>query len=241
MSISGRSLPAAAAVLFGLALFGVYTNIYPITDSNTQSTAQLIIPVLEPSDEEPTAEQPGDDTPTPTLLATPSQYIPPDAMDAAPDPWTSERMEVASKEPSVEDLKKLDEVAKSDNLLRGAFGTPASRPVDPVLPKSEPPSWGNTTTSYQDPAQPVADPYTGVTPQPANSQIPPPDSSTDTQTSPQPAPGLPPDTQTASQPPSNLPGDTQTSPQPPAPPDATTSSDLPGGSSPPPQDVANLQ
>jgi hypothetical protein len=241
MSLSGRALPAAAAVLFGLALFGVYTNIYPITNSNTQSTAQLIIPVLEPGDDEPTVEQSGDDPPTPTLLATPTQYLPPEAMETAPDPWTSERMEVASKEPSAEELKKLDEVAKTDDLLRGAFSYPASRPADPVLPKSESPSWGNTTTtSYQDPAQPVTDPYNGVTAQPASTQTPPPDTSTGTQTSPQAPLDLPADTQTSSQPPPDLPADTQTYSQPPAPPDATTSSNLPADSSPPTQDMADL-
>src|SRR3954454_10172867 len=161
MSLSGRALPAATAVLFGLALFAVYTNIYPVTNSDTQTTAQLIVPVLEPSDEEPASEQSGDDAPTPTLLATPTQYQPPEAMETTPDPWTSERMEVASKEPSAEELRKLDGVAKTDNLLRGAFSYPASRPADLVLPKSEAPSWENTTTSYQDPAQPLApDSYT---------------------------------------------------------------------------------
>ena len=234
MSLSGRLLPAATAVLFGLALFAVYTNIYPVTNSDTQTTAQLIVPVLEPSDEEPASEQSEDDTPTPTLLATPTQYQPPEAMETTPDPWTSERMEVASKEPSAEELRKLDEVAKTDNLLRGTFSYPASRPADLVLPKSESPSWGNTTTSYQDPAQPLADSYTDATPQPAS---PPPDPPTGTQTSLQPPPTLPADTQTSSQPPSDLPADTQTPSQPPAPPDATTPSpNLPADSPTPTQD-----
>jgi hypothetical protein len=247
MSLSGRTLPTAAAVIiFSLALFGVYTNIYPITDSKTQSATQLVIPVLEPGDEPPATKKSGDDTPTPTLLPTPAQYTPSEAMETATDPWVSERMEASAKAPFVEEPKKLDEAINKDGLPRGALSQPASRPADAILPKIESPPVENTPTFSQNPDQPSTEPDTGVTPQPAPSQIAPPDplAGTDT-TSPQPSLDLPMDTQTSPQTPPSLPTATETSsqprpdlpavtgtppPPPPRPPGPTPSSQLPANS-----------
>jgi hypothetical protein len=228
VSSLSRTLPAAAAVIiFSLALFGVYTNIYPVTDSNAHSAAKQVIPVLEPSGEESATKQSGDDTPTPTLLPTPAQSQFLEATETAMDPWMSERMEAAAKEPFIEEPKKLDEAANKDALPRDTFSQPANRPVDSILPKVEAPSLDNTTTSYENPIQPSTEPYTEVTPQQELPQAPLPDSPVGTET-------------TSTQPPLDPPTGTETSPQTPpdSPPATGTSSQPPatGTSSQPPPD-----
>lgn len=228
MSLSGWTLPAAATVIFGLAFIGIYVNIYPISDSDTQSAAEVVIPVLEAEDEEPITKPLEDDA------STPIQSPPSEVMETAPDPWTSERMEAASKEPFVEEPKKLDEALNKAGV---ASGNLASRPADPVFPKVESPSFENTTASFQNPAQSPIDQYTDVTPQPALSQTSPSDLPAGTETVPQPPLNLPTDTQQSPQTPSGLPADTEaTSPKPPASPDTTTSPHLPADSPPPIED-----
>jgi hypothetical protein len=244
MSSSVRTLPVAVAVIFGLALFAVYTNIYSIADSNTQSTAELVIPVLEPADEEPATEQSGDDTPTPDLSPVPIQQSPSsEAAGTFTDPWASERMEAASKAPFIEELKKPDENPKREVLLRGAPSTPTSRLPDPVSPRAEPPSLPEeTATAFQDPVQPLTGQYTDPALQPALPQTSPPDSPATTETTPlQPPLDLPPDKETASsQPPPDLPAGTETAPRPPVPPHAPVPARLSAGSSLPPENMIGL-
>ena len=73
MNLPDRSLLAAAIVILGLTIFGVLTSVYPIADFSTQSVDKPIIPIWEPGDEEQTAEQIEEDTPTPTLSSAPAQ------------------------------------------------------------------------------------------------------------------------------------------------------------------------
>jgi hypothetical protein len=186
MNSPDRSLLAATIVILGLAFFSVLTNVYPIAGLNTKSADKPIIPVWEPGDEEPTAEQSEDDTPTPTLLSSPTQSSPPEAAETATDPSTSEVMEAALREPFDEEPKKPDEAAKGDDLPRGAFDNPAGRFPDPVLPKVESPPPENTITSSEDPALTSTDQYPDVMAQPVPPQTPPPDSSVDTETFTQP-------------------------------------------------------
>ena len=195
-SLPDRSPLAAAIVILGLTIFGVLTSVYPIAGLNTQSADKPIIPVWEPGDEEPRAEHSEDYTPTPTLSSPPTQSETSGATETAIDPWTSEVVEAALREPFVEEPKKPDEAAKGDDLLRGAFDNPDGRLADPILPEVESPPLGNTITSSEDPALPSTDQYPDVTAQPVPPQHPPPDSLADTEAFPQPS--APPDETTPS-------------------------------------------
>ena len=214
MNLPDRSRLAAAFVVLGLAFFSVLTNVYPIAGFNTQSADEPIIPVWDPSDEEPTAEQSEDDAPTPTLSSPPTQSLPSEAAEAAIDPWTSEVVEAALREPFVEVPKKLDEAANRDDLLRGAFDNPAGRFPDPVFPEVESPPLENTITFSKGPALISTDQYPDVAAQPVPPQTPPPDSPTGTEASPQPPLNLPADMDISWQLPPDSSADTEAFPQP---------------------------
>jgi hypothetical protein len=231
MSLPGWTLPVATVVIFGLMFFGVFTTIHPIAGFDTKGTAERLIPILEPGDEEPTANRAEDDTPTPVLLPASTETPPVESIDMATDPQASEAVEFVLQKP---------------------FAEAASLPTDPVLPGAEPPSLEspsseNTPALSQDPAQLSVNPYADEMPLPVPSQTslsdmlmgaeetspqypqPPPEPATDTGTSLQP-------------PPSDLPTDPGTTPQPLMSPDETTSSsDLPADSSPLTEDTAYLE
>jgi hypothetical protein len=195
----------ATIVILALTFSGVLMSVYPIAGFSTQSVDIPIIPVWEPRDEEQTAEQTeDDDTPTPTLSPAPTQFETSVATETALDPWTSEVVEAALREPFAQGPKQVDEAAESDDLPRAAFDNPAGRPADPVLPGVESPPSENTITFSQDPALTSTAQYRDVTAQPLPPQTSPPDS----------------------------PVDIETFAQPPAPPDDMTSSPLPADSQP---------
>ncbi len=197
MSLPGRSLRAATIVILALTFFGVLMSVYPIAGFSTQSVDKPIIPIWEPGDEEQTAEQTeDDDTPIPTLSSAPTQPETSEATETDIDPWTSEVVEAALREPFAQGPKQADEAAKRDDLPRAAFDNPADRPADPVLPRVESPSSENTITSSQDPALTSTAQYPYVTAQPLPSQTSPPDSPVDTETFSQPP--APPDEMTSS-------------------------------------------
>jgi hypothetical protein len=186
-SLPDRSPLAAAIVILALTIFGVLTSVYPIAGLNTQSADKPIIPVWEPGDEEPRAEHSEDDTPTPTLSSPPTQSPPSGATETAIDPWTSEVVEAALREPFVEEPKKSDEATKGEDPLRGAFDNPDGRLADPILPQVESPPLENTITSSEGPALTSTHQYPDVTAQPVPPQHPPPDSLADTEAFPQPS------------------------------------------------------
>jgi hypothetical protein len=213
-NLPDRSPLAAAIVILGLTIFGVLTSVYPIEGLSTQSADKPIIPVWESGDEEPRAEHSEDDTPTPTLLSAPTQSPPSGATETAIDPWTSEVVEAALREPLVEEPMKLDEAAKGDDLLRGAFDNSDRRLADPVLTEVESPPLENTITSSEDPALASADQYPDVAAQPVPSQTPSPDSPTDTEAFPQPPLNLPADMDISWQLPPDSSADTEAFPPP---------------------------
>ena len=192
-NLPDRSPLAAAIVILGLTIFGVLTSVYPIAGLHIQSADEPIIPVWEPGDEEPRAEHSEDDTPTPTLSSAPTQIETSGATETAIDPWASEVVEAALREPVAQGPKQADEAAKGDDLPRAAFENPAGRPADPVVPRVESAPSENTITSSQDPAltSPAQYPDTDVTAQPLPPQTSPPDSPADTEAFPQPS--APPD------------------------------------------------
>jgi hypothetical protein len=226
----GRNITTAVAVVFGLALFWVYMSIDSITDSNIHSAAELVIPIFEPGDEEPTVNRLEDDTPKPVLLLpAPTETPPLEPTEIATNPQASEAVEAAMQKP---------------------FAEAAGLSSDPVLPAAESPSFESPTSentpvlSQEDPAQPPVDLYADEMLVPVSPQTTSPDSPTDTPTSQQPSPEpLTTDTGTSQQPPPpDLPADAGTPPQPPVSPDEITSySDLPADSSPYMEDTAYLE
>ena len=228
MSLPGWTLPVATAVILGFTIFGVFTSIHPIAGFNTQGTAERLIPILEPGDEEPTANRAEDDTPTPELLPASSETAPVESIDMASDPQASEAVEFVLQKP---------------------FAEAASLPAHPVQPAANPtsfeaPSSQKTPALSEDSAQLSADPYADEMPLPVPSQTSPSDMLMGAEETspqyPQPPPEPATDTGTSLQPtPSDLPADPGTTPQPLMSPDETTSSsDLPADSSPLTEDTA---
>jgi CheY-like chemotaxis protein len=181
MSFPDWALPATAAVaMVGLGLFGIYSNIGANAESSARpvSAPKQVIPVWDPGDEEPSAQQ-SDDTLTPTPLPTLTQPTSSADTETLTDPWVSERMEAASKEPFVDELKELGEAAQRNSDHAG-------RPADSIPSEVESSVSKDTTTSSQNPAQPSTDQYPDTTPQQAPPQTLLPDLPKDTETSPPP-------------------------------------------------------
>jgi hypothetical protein len=231
MSLPGWTLPVVTAVIFGLTFLGVFTSIHPIAGFNTKGTAERLIPILEPGDEEPTANRAEDDTPTPELLPASSETAPVESIDMASDPQASEAVEFVLQKP---------------------FAEAASLPAPPVQPAANPTSFEsppseNTPALSQDPAQLSAEPYADEMPLPVPSQTAPSDLLMGTEETspqyPQPPPEPVTDTGTFLQPPpSDLPADPETPPQPLMSPDETAlSSDLPADTSPFTEDTVYLE
>ncbi len=215
--LSGWTLLAAAAVVFGLPLYWVYASIDSIIP-DTQTNSERIIPVFEAGDEEPTASQSESDTLKPVLLPASTETPPSESIEMATDPQASEAVEFVLQKP---------------------FAEAAGLPVRPVVPAAESPLYGpppqNTPAFPQeaDSAQTPADPYTDETLLPVPPQSTPSDTPTSTEeTSPQSQESLPPD----------LPADAGTPPPPPVSPEETiSSSDPPAGSSLFAEDAAGLE
>jgi hypothetical protein len=184
----GRTLlTAAAAMVFGLALFCICVSLYSIADADMQNTLEPIIPVFEPGDEEPANR--ADDAPTPVLLPASTETLPEKSMDMATDPQASEAVEFVLHKPSAESARV---------------------PAPPVQPAADPPSFEsspseNTPALSQDPAQQTAEPYTEEIPLPVPSQTTPADMLMGTEETPSQHPQPPPepvtDTRQSLQPP----------------------------------------
>src|SRR5215204_4321643 len=144
----GRTLLTAATMVFGLALFWFCVSLYSKANADMQNTGEPIIPVFEPGDEEPAANQAEDDVPTPVLIPASTETLPEESIDMATDPQASEAVEVALQKP---------------------FAEAAGRPADPVVTAAKSPRFGSLTTestpaiSREDPAQPPEDPYVDET------------------------------------------------------------------------------
>ena len=186
----GRTLlTAAAAMVFGLALFWVCVSLYSIADADMQNTLEPIIPVFEPGDEEPAANRAEDDAPTPVLLPASTETPPVESIDMATDPQASEAVEFVLHKPSAESARV---------------------PAPPVVPAADPPSFEsspseNTPALSQDPAQQTAEPYTEEILLPVPSQTAPADMLMGTEETPPQHPQPPPepvtDTRQSLQPP----------------------------------------
>ena len=194
-NIPDRSLLAAAIVILALTFLGILMSVYPTELFSTRSADKPVIPVWESGGEEQAAQKAEDaDIPTPTLSSVPAQIETSGATEeTAIDPWASEVVEAALREPVAQGPKEADEAAESNDLPRAASYNPAGGPADPVVPRVESAPSENTLTSSQDPALTSTAQYpdTDVTAQPLPPQTSLPDSLADTEAFPQPS--APPD------------------------------------------------
>src|SRR5215207_60465 len=101
----GRTLPTAAAVVFGLALFWVCMSIYSIMGLDMQNTFERIIPVFEPGDDELTKDRPEDDAPKPILVPAPAETPSLESIESietVTDAQANEAVEFALQKPFAE-------------------------------------------------------------------------------------------------------------------------------------------
>ena len=172
MSLSGLARPAIATVIMVLGIFGVYWYVdHAYGAANASRTSQPVVPVWAPDDEGRSSAQQEAGTPAPTPLPALATHSSLGATGAPIDPWTSEVMEAALREPLVEEPNDPDEAVEGDGLLGGASGESADRPEDPVPPEVgsqlfETPFSESVVAYSQNPAQPI-DQYTNAAPQQA--------------------------------------------------------------------------
>src|ERR671920_2231535 len=127
-NLPDRSLLAAAIVILALTFLGILVSVYPTELFSTRSADKPIIPVWESGGEEQAAQKAEDaDIPTPTLSSVPTQSETSGATEETDiDPWASEVVEAALREPVAQGPKEADEAAAKggDDLPRAAFENP---------------------------------------------------------------------------------------------------------------------
>jgi CheY-like chemotaxis protein len=196
MSLQGWALPTFAAAIVGLGLFGAYSHFdYPYFDTDTRSASRPVMPIFSPDGKGPSpAQQPSGES-TPTSLPAHAGLPSSEGAITPTDPWASEAMEIASREPVAIESDNLDGAVEGGGLLRGVFGERANLPESSVSSESESsslePTPPQSTTAYsQDPAQTSVDPNTGAIVQEAPTLTPPSDPTTTMGTPSPPSPPL---------------------------------------------------
>ena len=196
MSLQGWAFPTFAAAIVGLGLFGAYSHFdYPYFDTDTRSASRPVMPVLSPDDKGPSPVQQPIEAPTPTSLPAHVGLPSSEGAITSADPWASEAMETASREPVAVESDKLDGTVEGNGLLRGDFGERANLPESSVSSEGESsslePTPPQSTTAYsQDPAQTSVDPNTGAIAQEVPTLTPPSDPTTTMGTPSPPSPPL---------------------------------------------------
>jgi CheY-like chemotaxis protein len=199
MSWQGWALPTFAAAIVGLVLFSANSYFdYPYFDTDTRSVSRPVMPVFSPDDRGLLPAQQRSEASTPTSLPTHAEHPASEGTITSADPWASEAMETASREPVAVESDELDGAVEGDGLLRGGFDERANLSEGSVSSEGESaflePSPTQSTTAYsQDPAQTSVDPNTGATVQEASTLTPPSDPSTSMGTPSPPSPPLSPD------------------------------------------------
>src|SRR5215204_1225867 len=123
MSLSGWALPAFAAAIVGLGLFGAYSHFnYSYLDTNTRSASRPVMPVLSSDDEGPSPAQEPSEASTPTSLPAHAGLSSSEGTITSTDPLASEAIETALRESVAVESDKLDGAVEGDGLLRGVFG-----------------------------------------------------------------------------------------------------------------------
>lgn len=168
MSWPGWALPTFAAAIVGLGLFSAswYFD-YPYFDTDTRSASRPVMPVLSSDDEGPSPAQQPSEAPTPTSLPAHAELSSSEGVVTSAEPWASEAMEMASRDPVAIESDNLDEVVAGDALFRDVFGENAALLEGSVSSEDEPSSLEPTPTQsataiFQDPARTSVDPNTGM-------------------------------------------------------------------------------
>ena len=195
MSLPGWALPAFAAAIIGLGLFGAYSYFnYVYLDMNTTSASKPLMPILSSDDEEPSSAQQPSEASTPTSLPAYAGLPSPAGTITSADPLASEAMETASREAVAVESDKLDGTVEGDGL-HGVFGERANSTEGSVSSEGESsslePTPPQSTTAYsRDPAQTSADLNTGVIVQESPTLTPPSGQTTSTEMPSPPSPPL---------------------------------------------------
>ena len=197
MSLPGWALPAFAAAIVGLGLFGAYSYFnYSYLDMNTRSASKPVMPMLSSDDEEPSPPQQPSEASTSTSLPAYAGLPSSEGTIMFADPLASEAMETASREAVAVESDKLDGAVEGDDLLRGVFGERANSTEGSVSSEGESsslePTPPQSTTAYsRDAAQTSVDPNTGgAIAQEAPTLTPPSDPPTSMETPSPPSPPL---------------------------------------------------
>src|SRR5215207_750462 len=181
MSVSGWALPTFAATIVGLGFFGAYSYFdYSYVDTNTRSASRPVVPILSSDDKGPSPAQQSSEASTPTSLPGHAQLPSSEGTILSTDPWTSEALEAASREPVATESNEIDGAVGGDALLDGVSGERASVTEGSVPSEGEslslkptPPE--STTADSRDPAQESVVPNTDALPQEAPTSTPPSD------------------------------------------------------------------
>ena len=195
MSLPGWALPAFAAAIIGLGLFGAYSYFnYVYLDMNTTSASKPLMPILSSDDEEPSSAQQPSEASTPTSLPAYAGLPSSEGTIMFADPLASEAMETASREAVAVESDKLDGTVEGDGL-HGVFGERANSTEGSVSSEGESsslePTPPQSTTAYsRDPAQTSADLNTGVIVQESPTLTPPSGQTTSTEMPSPPSPPL---------------------------------------------------
>ena len=203
MRLSGWAAPTFAVAIVGLGFFGAYSYFdYSYVDTSTRSASSLVVPVLSPDDKGPSLAQQSSTVSTLTSLPATAGLLSSKGTISPADPWASEAMEAASREPVTAESTDLDEAVEGRDFPRGvsgkrASGTEGSAPLEGESSPLESTSPESTTASPRDPTQISADPSTGALPQETPTSTSPSDSQTSVQT---PSPPSPPPATDASLP-----------------------------------------
>ena len=196
MSLSGWALPAFAAAIVGLGLFGAYSHFnYSYLDTNTRSASRPVMPVLSSDDEGPSPAQEPSEASTPTSLPAHAGLSSSEGTITSTDPLASEAIETALRESVAVESDKLDGAVEGDGLLRGVFGERANTTEGSVSSQGESsslePTPPQSTTAYsRGPGQTSVDPDTDAIAQEALTLTPPSEPPTSMETPSPPSPPL---------------------------------------------------
>jgi CheY-like chemotaxis protein len=196
MSLPGWALPTFAAAIVGLGLFSANTYFdYPYFDTDTRSASRPVMPVLSSDNTGPSPAQQPSEASMPTSLPAHAEFPPSEDTITSADPWASEAMETASREPVTVESHELDGAVEGEGLLRGIFDERANLTEGSVSSEGESssleptPPQGKTAYS-QDPAQTFVNPNSDATAQEAPTLTPPSDPPTSMVTPSPPSPPL---------------------------------------------------
>jgi CheY-like chemotaxis protein len=195
MSWPGWALPTFAAAIVGLGFFSAFSYFDPpYFDTDTRSASEPVMPVLSSDDEGPSPAQQPSEASMATSLPAHAELPSSEGTIASADPWESEAMETASREPIAVESGKQDEAVEGDGLLRGVFTehanlTEGSVPSESGSSSLEPTPPRSTTAHSRDPAEISVEPHTGTIAQEVPTLTPPSDPPTSMGT---PAPPSPP-------------------------------------------------